>query len=378
MQNVKRIFCLVFAMLMAAVIFSAPSFSKPISAPPNIQPLLDEAKKLLDQSNYDDAIAKLNEAVAQDKKSAPAYRMRGEAYVGKGNYDLAIEDLNRAIELDAKDADAYVARGNAYYNQTKDDRALADYEKAISLDGSNPEAYYRRGKLHEVRGEYDAALEDYTKSLSFSPKNLSLYDGLIYIYNNQKKYDKTAEVALKAVDVYPDDSLYRKNLGDAYIALGQWDNALAAYAKAMKLSNTYEPDYYGTEGLIYQKKGNTEQALKSYTQAIDKGKSSGSSGLATYFTNRGFIFFDGKKFEEALMDFQDAALSNTSSSEAYFGLALTYYKMKLVKLTRKAMDKTLELEPGYKDIENYMKEKGVSYTKSQLDAFKEIKKQFGY
>lgn len=362
---------------MGVLLFSQHAFSKP-NVQPDIQPLLDEAKKLLDQSYYDDAITKLDEAIAQDKKSAQAFLLRGTAYTQKGNYDSALEDLNASIGIDANNADAYVARGNVYYNQTKDDMAFADYDKAISIDEKNSEAYYRRGKLHEVRNEYDMAVQDYERALAANPKNLSLFDGLIYIYNNQKKYDKTVETALKAIEVFPDDSLFRKNLADAYMALGQMDNALAAYAKAMKLSSTYEADYYGTEGLIFLKKGNAAQALKSFSQAIDKGKSGGSGNLTTYYVSRGYIYFDGKKYEDALMDFQDALLSNSGYADAYLGMALTYSKLKFAKLTRKAMDKTFELEPGYKDIENFMKEKNVTYTKNQLDALKSVMKQFGY
>lgn len=373
MKKQKGLRVFIFFVFIAVLLFSSAAFSKT-----DIQPLLDEAKKLIEQSSFDEAIVKLNEAISQDKKSAKAYFLRGTAYTQKANYDSALEDLNSSIGLDANNADAYVARGNVYYNQTKDDLAFADYDKALSLDASNAEAYYKRGKLHEVRSEFDAAVEDYEKALSNNPKNLSLFDGLIYIYTTQKKYDKVVEAAEKAVEVFPEDSLFRKNIADAYMALGQLDNALVAYGKAMKLSSTYEADYYGVEGLIFKQKGQTDKALKSFSQAIDKGKSAGSSNLVTYYVSRGALYFDGKKYEEALMDYQDALLSNASNPDVYLGLGLTYFKMKFAKLTRKAMDKAFELEPGYKDIETHMKEKSVTYTKNQLETLKAVMKQFGY
>ncbi len=364
-----------FVFVAIASMFVLPVFAW---SKTDVTPLLDEAKKLMDQGNYDDALAKCGEAIEKDKNSAKAYLLRGTAYTLKGNYDLALEDTNKAIELDAGDSDAYVARGNVYYNQTKDDLALADYDKAISLKSDNAEAYYRRGKLHEVRSEFDAAIDDYQKSLSINPKNLSLHDGLVYIFNNQKKYAQTVEATLKAIEAFPEDSLFRKNLGDAYVQLGQWENALAAYANAMKLSSTYEVEYYGTEAVLYQKKGEAQKALKSYSLALEKGKGSGSSNLALYAANRGFLNFDLKKYEDALVDFQDAVIANAGSSQAYLGLAMSYHKLKLAKLTRKAMDKALELEPGLKDIDTFMSEKDITFSKGQLEAIKGIVKQFGY
>lgn len=371
-ETVKKVF-FVFMMTAASLLFSQAAWSKT-----DVAPLLDEAKKLLDQGNSDDALAKCNEAVEKDKTSAKAYSLRGIIQTQKGNYDLALEDVNKSIELDSSDSDTYVARGNVYYNQTKDDLAFADYDKAIELNSSNAEAYYRRGKLHEVRSEFDAAVADYQKSLSINPKNLNLHDGLIYIFNNQKNYAKSADAALKAIEAFPEDSLFRKNLGDAYVQLGRLEDALAEYGSAMKLSATYEVEYYGTEALLYQKKGDTQKALKSYSMAIEKGKGSGSQNLALYATNRGFLNFDVKKYEDAVMDFQDALMTNASSPEAYLGLAMSYHKLKLAKLTRKAMDKALELEPGYKDIDGFMTEKGVTFSKGKVETIKGIVKQFGY
>jgi tetratricopeptide (TPR) repeat protein len=85
---------------------------------------------------YDRAIADFNKAIGLDRKSALAFRNRGDAFANKDDYDRAIADYNEAVRLDAKNALAFRSHS----------RAVADFNQAIRLDPKNALAFCNRGK----------------------------------------------------------------------------------------------------------------------------------------------------------------------------------------------------------------------------------------
>ena len=95
---------------------------------------------------YDRAIADFNKAIGLDRKSALAFRNRGDAFANKDDYDRAIADYNEAVRLDANNALAFRSRGVAYAYKGDDDQAISDYSEAIRLDPKNALAFCNRGK----------------------------------------------------------------------------------------------------------------------------------------------------------------------------------------------------------------------------------------
>ncbi|MDR0525639.1 MAG: tetratricopeptide repeat protein [Spirochaetaceae bacterium] len=99
--------------------------------------------------DYDQRIARLTEAIAQNPESPFNYSYRGDAYYRKGEYDLAIRDYTKAIELNPAIAEAYTNRGKAYYAKGLHIQAIQDWEEAVRLDPNDQAAQHA---LHSARG----------------------------------------------------------------------------------------------------------------------------------------------------------------------------------------------------------------------------------
>jgi len=87
--------------------------------------LLNQGVVLLEEGQYDRAIAYFNKAIEINPKYAVAYLNRGSAYDGKGQYDKAISDFNKAIEINPRFAVAYFNRGFVYDRKGQLDKAIA-------------------------------------------------------------------------------------------------------------------------------------------------------------------------------------------------------------------------------------------------------------
>lgn len=93
----------------------------------------DEAAKLLNLKQYDEAIIYCDKLLKIYPSNALAYVTRSAANAYKGSIDEAIEDANKAIRIDPNLSIAYNNRGYANQLAGNIKSALLDYEIACSL-----------------------------------------------------------------------------------------------------------------------------------------------------------------------------------------------------------------------------------------------------
>src|SRR5262249_13350145 len=103
-------------------------------APPTAPTPLQEGLDALARQDYDQAIACLNRALAQDPQTVAASKAGGQVYFHRKDYEQAVADYTKALQRDDHDAGAHVERGQAYLGQHDYRRALADGERARQLD----------------------------------------------------------------------------------------------------------------------------------------------------------------------------------------------------------------------------------------------------
>ena len=85
----KFVFRIIFKMFLILTILFGCEYSTPFN----------QGVTLLDEGQYDQAIAYFNEALEINPRYADAYDNRGLAYYYKGQYDKACSDWRRACEL---------------------------------------------------------------------------------------------------------------------------------------------------------------------------------------------------------------------------------------------------------------------------------------
>lgn len=122
-----------------------------------------------------------------------------------------------------------------------------DYEGALNGDGNNPGFY-------EIISEYG----------NKAGKAMYLYAGLceLQLGNYQEAIDNINKYKGK-------DSILSARAfacqGDAYVELGEYQNALSCFEKAIKVAdNAFVAGYLVKEGLVYEALGNNAKALECY------------------------------------------------------------------------------------------------------------------
>ncbi len=117
----------------------------------------------LDKKSYQDAIADLVEAIAQDPFNAELYTTRGFIYLDSNRPDYlpyATADFEYALYLDPAQWVAEYCLGMIAYAEEQYDKALRHFTTARDFAHLHPEVYYYRALCYYRLGDPERALKE--------------------------------------------------------------------------------------------------------------------------------------------------------------------------------------------------------------------------
>jgi tetratricopeptide (TPR) repeat protein len=137
------------------------------------------------------------------------------------------------------------------------------------------------------------------------------------IHLREGRIDLALQSFKRAVDADEENPYFRKGLGQAYAAKGQWKDAIEQLEKALEL-NPYYVDVRNDLGtaliLAGKREEGKEQFLKAYADATNPTPEISARNL-------GQAYLDEKNYAEAINWFRTAIGRNKTYPDPYLGLA---------------------------------------------------------
>lgn len=216
--------------------------------------------------------------------------------------------------------------------------------------------HYQMGVSYLQEHNYTSALKELTDAETLTPYDPEVVFnlGLAYYYKDQ--YAIAERWFLKAIELREGFSQARNYLGDTYLRMNRWDDAIAQFTIVSK--DLFSPDQENAGinlGLAYLGKGDTAKALTLLRPMVAANPQNPSAHL---FLGRAY-FADGK-VNMALGEFREALKIEPQYVEAYYYLALACLKSDRFDEARKAFHEVVKLAPS--------SELG-RLSREQLDAF---------
>ncbi|HET9824036.1 MAG TPA: tetratricopeptide repeat protein [Chitinophagaceae bacterium] len=255
--------------------------------------------------------------------------------------------LTDSIEQNSSNADLYYRRGMLLSKNNNYPPALADLRKAWSLSKREPYAIAISNIFLDRKP--DSAISFLQQAMKLLPESIPLQINLVQGYANQQKIDEALTICNIILQKHPDhpavlmmksDLLEQKNdsvgsikaLEQAYrLAPFNEDlcyNLAFKYAqardpKALMLCDSLlrydtaerkgEPYYF--EGVYYTNINNIPKALSYFDKSIQFDYT-----FLDAYMEKGKIFYDKKKYDEAAKTFQLALNVSTTYADAYYWL----------------------------------------------------------
>lgn len=338
----------------------------------NIDDLISDGQKSLDEEDYAEAEKVFNSALSLDDKSEKAWdgyltAIRGQKkpevleekaqeaiikipdwaggyyYIADAQFDLkqydeALIQAEKAIEKDQTYKKALNLKGLIYYDQEQYTDALAAFESAIAVDPEYNHAWYNKGRTLRLLENYDGAIEALDKALSIDPEyKYSWYiKGLTL--SDQEKYTEAIDAYDKAIAIDPDYKYAWVFKGIALDDIKKYQEAVDAFDDALRIDPKY--DY------ALSKKGTTlilglykaEEALEAFEKAIDINQEDDY-----YWHGKAMSLFFLNRLDEALIAIEKAISLDSESDTNWHEKGLILKAMGRYDDALKAFDKAIAL-----------------------------------
>jgi len=192
-----------------------------------------------------------------------------------GAYYQASKALTQAIQIDDNYALAHARLAQAWTELDYRDKAKDEMLAVTSITDKHPvspeDALYLEAIRATVRRKFDDAVKAYTEISHLSPNESRVYVDLGYAYEN----------------------------------LGDTDKALENYLKAIQLNDKQYATAYLRAAVVYNRKGDVENATKMFNEAEALYKAaSNSEGLNELNRQRGVLYRSQGEYEKAKSLFQ--------------------------------------------------------------------------
>ncbi len=169
-----------------------------------------------------------------------------------------------------EEALSHMRMGDSLLQEGKPTQALGELLKATEMDPDNPQIHNVLGVVYLEKGMAPQAAEHFQKALSLDPKYIEVRNNLGIAYLRSGKTQEAIREFNLALEspIYATPQFAYYNLGQAYLALKDYEKARANYNESLKLSPQYGLSYYGL-GLTWKGVENWEKAAEAFKKTIE-------------------------------------------------------------------------------------------------------------
>lgn len=258
-------------------------------------------------------------------QKGPGYKKYREAMAAQKakRYDDAVKYYDEAINLEKTQYKYYFGKGYCLtkLKEPKYQEAIQAFTEALKVNPGLSSAYVYIAQIYVKQKEIDKALENY--NLAYE-KEQDLSKKIVYkitaikLLSKQEKHEKAMSELQTLKGIAPDDLRVFQLEGDVYGNLGQWDQALEAYQKAVKKATAIPMTpseiarFKFGEGLAFCRLGKNSDyerivgELKSSSSIWAKRLQSACKGGSTKLIRLALAYLKVDEYEEALKYIENA------------------------------------------------------------------------
>lgn len=173
----------------------------------DIDNLKDEARILIFNENYTEALVVLEKIIELDSEDEFTYNSLSITYDSTGEYELALEAGLKALELGEKTTVEYSNIGNVYFHLGQILEARDSYNQALLLNDKNEYAIYGLGQYYKKIKDYEKALEYFIIYNEYRPLEIDGIKSLVFSYFELGKIDLAIQLLETELSKYRSEDL---------------------------------------------------------------------------------------------------------------------------------------------------------------------------
>ncbi|AFY35512.1 serine protease [Calothrix sp. PCC 7507] len=244
---------------------------------------------------------------------------------GRSDFDLK---LNRVLISDPKAAEIYKNRAVARAKLEDAQGAIADAQKAADL-------YQRQGKTAEAQTILNALKKLQNTPSGSQPTTPS----------NQSNPQTIIATANEAIARNPQDAnAYTRRAAGRY-QQGDKQKALEDLNQATRFNRKHSLAW-AFRGDVLRELGRNEEAITSYSRAVEANSQWGTVKAADVYLTRGNLYTDQANYQRAITDYDQVIRLNAKSAVAYALRGLAYQRQGNNKAALSDFNQAARIDPN--------------------------------
>lgn len=198
---------------------------------------LSRAQKYVRLDQHAAALPDLDRAIALDEDNSTNYTQRAIVYSRLGKSEIALLDFATALRLTPNSVWTLQWRANTYRDMQQYREALADYEAVLVLSPEHLPALAGRSLSLAWLGRMEEALYATSDLLVSFPDNPWALHTRATLHANTNKFELAIEDLERYIQIEPGNSEAHEELGHYLGKIGETDEAVKAFDRAIELNS---------------------------------------------------------------------------------------------------------------------------------------------
>lgn len=245
--------------------------------------------------------------------------LRAHMYMSLNNYIQAQNDIEQVIAIDDNNNYGLLMLSFIYANIGKMDSAIINITKVINNKFDLAKSYYMRGLYNEILGNSFKAIKDFRTCIDFDNKNYDAHCHLGVLYRNSGKIKESIKYFTNAIDINDKNYIAYNQRGETYMLINYYNKASKDFDKVINIDPTKSVYAYANKASIIGREKDYNGALGYINKAITLRNDEWS-----FYTERGSLFYQLEKYDEALEEFNFALGLNPNSTITLLNRCNTY------------------------------------------------------
>ena len=295
---------------------------------------------LLRESNPDEALVQLSEAVRLKPDLAEAHFDLGNLLKQTGRLDEAVGHYHEAIRLMPNLALAHYNLANTLSQMGRLDEANVSFAEAIRLAPNYALAHSSLGRLLLMMGRPEEALREAQTAVRLQPDLAVVRYDLAGVLQSQGRFDEALAQYNEALRLRPDEAEIHNDMASALQQMGRFDEARAHYQEATRLSPDVAMVHSGL-GSLLQVMGRLDEAARECETAVRL-----QPDLAVARYDLGNVRQQQGRFEEAVSQYAEALRLEPDVTVVHFNLGTALQKLGRVSEAQAQFAQAFRLTPS--------------------------------
>jgi tetratricopeptide (TPR) repeat protein len=200
--------------------------------------LLGNAYMTIEES--DKAVDAFLKAIEFEPQMMPPYIQIAKIYGRSGQYEDALRKMNEAVAQNPKDPGSLMILGMLQEANGDTQSAQATYGKILEIQSDfAPAANNLAYIIVSQDGDLDKALQLAETARAADPENPLIADTLGWVLHRRGTYDRALSILKESASKVPDNPEIQFHLGMTYFRLNQHEAAWLALKRALELSTDF-------------------------------------------------------------------------------------------------------------------------------------------